>query len=65
MSKFRITYRRHGGSAIPAPEDVEALLFVDVGEWIDFFTAADQRRNHLVLRVRAADVERVDRVASS
>jgi hypothetical protein len=55
--KFKITYgsKRH-------PEVLEASEMVDHGHegtWIDFVNGRDE----LVLRVRAADVERVEHVS--
>jgi hypothetical protein len=56
--KLKIQYRDTGARQ---PEVVEASSVVDNGHegaWIDFLDGND----HLVLRVRAEDVERVERV---
>lgn len=56
--KFMLHY---GGSSTRQPEIVKASRIVDnghEGRWIDFLDANDD----LVLRVRAADVERVEHV---
>jgi hypothetical protein len=56
--KFKIQYR---DATARQPETVEASSVADEGHesmWIDFLDGND----HLVLRVRAEDVERVERV---
>lgn len=65
MTKFRISYKRQGGSPKPEPEVIEALSFDDAGEWIDFYGTGSPNPQHLRLRVRASDVERIDRVEES
>lgn len=64
MKKFRIKYRA-GMSGQPDEEEVEALCFEDNGDWIDFYSSAgggSPRSQHSVLRIRAHDVERIERV---
>jgi hypothetical protein len=56
--KFKIQYN---GSGARQPEVVEASTVVDHGHegvWVDFLDGSD----HLVLRIRAEDVERVERI---
>jgi hypothetical protein len=70
MEKFRITYRHSPGDAGPPPdEEVEAMMYLDTGDWIDFYDTATvsspgQHRNRVVLRVRASQVQRIERVKS-
>jgi hypothetical protein len=70
MAKFRITYRHSPGDAGPPPdEEVEAMMYLDEGDWIDFYATASvgnpgQHRNHVVLRVRASQVQRIEQVKS-
>lgn len=70
MTKFRITYRRMGDTgAEPKDEEVEALMYLDEGDWIDFYKVgtmggSHQHRNQVVLRVRASDVQRIEQVTS-
>ena len=44
--------------------EVEATSFATVGEFIDFFGVDDRGDGVVVLRLRAARVETVERVAS-
>lgn len=68
MTKFRISYRGILGEVAPPPdEEVEAMMYLDVGDWIDFYSTGSvstgaQHRTHVVLRVRAKDVQRIERV---
>lgn len=70
MTKFRISYRRMGDTGTtPTDEEVEALMYLDEGDWIDFYTVgtmggSHQHRNQVVLRVRASDVRRIEQVAN-
>jgi hypothetical protein len=67
MAKFKITFK---GSP-PKKEDVDADDFIDEGnegEWITFRRHPGGRNNptsitNQVLRVRAASVNRIDRIA--
>ncbi len=59
MAKFKITYTQSSGE-----EEVEAREFKDSSDsqWIDFYNLTNSRTDY-VLRVRAAAVKRIERVA--
>jgi hypothetical protein len=61
MAKFRVVYH----DSVGEPEDVDADDFVDEaeGEWITFRRIRGMGLADQVLRVRAKDVKRVERVA--
>ena len=57
LSKFKVT--KTSGT----PEEVEADGFRDVDQkWIDFYKTGQMASKNIVLRVRADDVERVDKI---
>lgn len=58
MTKWNITYTTAG----TGPLEIEAEDYVDVdGKWVDFINRDESGPNHKVLRLRASDVERIQR----
>jgi hypothetical protein len=59
MPTFRITYRQ----ASREPEEITAELYVDQPPWITFRVANAQGDDENNLRIRAGDVERIEKIA--
>jgi hypothetical protein len=56
---FRITYRQPSRE----PEEITAELYVDQPPWITFRVANAQGDDENNLRIRAGDVERIEKIA--
>ncbi|WP_152486320.1 hypothetical protein [Nocardiopsis lucentensis] len=63
MAKYKVelTAANAAGMATTMEEEVEASFFNTVGEFVDFFHGPGSR-DHVVLRVRADSVLRIERI---
>lgn len=59
MPTFRITYRQPSRE----PEEVQAESYVDQPPWITFRVSNAKGDDENGLRVRAGDVERIEKIA--
>jgi hypothetical protein len=62
MNKFKVTYKSKGPNYPEGTEEVEAHYYADAGDWIDFREGAGTPRDNQVLRVRADQVKRIERL---